>query len=267
MKFYTIAPPQALTRFVRAYWVLESSAPSYTHREMADVCPELIFHYRGRFNELIPDGRKERSFISGIHGPSKGISRFHIGEPFGIFGVYLYPYALPWLFGIPAPEFTDRLVDLQSLPGQAGRDLEDRIMTAVDNRERASIMTRYLMSLLNGSTEPADPVLSSVRHLIRSNHSASLDEIAGRSYLSIRQFERKFKAATGLSPKLFYRISRFQSVIREFRTGTSATLTEIAHRCGYYDQSHFIRDFKSFSGHTPKQFFSGEAEAGAWLES
>src|SRR5688572_31752113 len=97
MKYYTIQPSAKLAGFVRFFWVLESDDPSYTHRSMADVCAEMVFHYKGRFDELI-DGKCESSTLSAVQGPSTRIRRFGINRTFGIFGVYLYPYSIPTFF-------------------------------------------------------------------------------------------------------------------------------------------------------------------------
>ncbi|TXJ23716.1 MAG: AraC family transcriptional regulator [Chitinophagaceae bacterium] len=85
-------------------------------------------------------------------------------------------------------------------------------------------------------------------------------------YLSTRQFERNFKEFAGFSPKLYSRIIRFQSAIEQYgQTGKS--LTEIAYDCGYYDQSHFIHDFKEFSGLHPRHYFGGKAEGTSWKDA
>ncbi len=81
--------------------------------------------------------------------------------------------------------------------------------------------------------------------------------------LCTRQFERRFKEYSGFSPKLFSRITRFQSSLDSFGN-KDKSLTDIAYDCDYYDQSHFINDFKEFSGYHPSQYFSGQAEGTAW---
>jgi AraC-like DNA-binding protein len=72
--------------------------------------------------------------------------------------------------------------------------------------------------------------------------------------LSKKQLERQFSLAVGTTPKVFCRVSRFLDVCHRLREYQQRTLTELTHECGYFDQSHFIKDFKQFSGFTPKQF-------------
>jgi AraC-like DNA-binding protein len=83
--------------------------------------------------------------------------------------------------------------------------------------------------------------------------ATSLKELADNSFLSTRQFERRFKEFSGFTPKLFLRIARFNSALKG--TFAGKPLTQIAYDSGYYDQSHFIHEFQKFSGCNPKDYF------------
>lgn len=262
MIYYTIPPPPSLSTYVRFFWVLESDEP-YCHRSMADGCAEMIFHYKGVFDE-ITDGKTEKSFITGLHGPSKSYRRFTIDKSFGIFGVYLYPFAIPQLFSLPANELSDQIPDLITLFGAEGRELEEKIMLAQNNRVRATIMTTFLERKLLKNITQRPAFCTLISKMINAKTLATVDQLAKHSFLSVRQFERKFKLFSGFSPKLYSRIIRFQHATQQYGNVVTKSLTDIAYDCGYYDQSHFIHDFKQFSGYHPKQYFSGKAEGVEW---
>lgn len=263
IRYYTMPSPAHLSNYVRFYWVLESDNPAYIHRGMADTCPEFIFHYRGRFDEIGANGKSQPSFWSGIQGQSVSINRFSINEPFGIFGAYLYPYAVPALFGLPASELTGYAVGSRSLLGDTGQELEEKIIQARDNKERARLMTQFLTKKLQISERGYQTVFGAVDMIIKHRGLITVADLAEKFCLSERQFERKFRVAAGITPKLFSRIERFHASVEHFGE-KEQSLTEIAHACGYYDQSHFIQDFKEFSGFLPGQFFSGNAEGTEW---
>jgi len=265
MNYYTIAPPPALSPYVRFFWVLESDEP-YCHRSMADGCAEMIFHYKGVFDEITTDGQATQSFLSGLHGPSKNYRRFITDRSFGIFGVYLYPFTIPYLFSLPASELSDQSPDLQSLFGRDGRDLEEKIMLAVHNRQRVAVMSSFLEKKLLNICSGQPACVAIINTLIHTGGSTSVNELAKRSFLSTRQFERNFKTFSGFSPKLYSRIIRFQLATQQYGPGNKS-LTDIAYDCGYYDQSHFIHDFKQFSGYHPRQYFSGRSEGVEWKQS
>jgi AraC-like DNA-binding protein len=262
MKYYTIPPPAALSEFVRFFWILESNDCGYIHRSMADVCPEMVFHYRGQFNEIRQENSEPTSF-SVVQGPLTTIRRFQINKAFGIFGVYLYPYSIPVLFGIPASEISNEMPDILTLFGSQGRVLEEKIMLASDSTERIKIITEFLEQRLKKNQVNESAILSSIRLIIKGNGLTKVGEVADKYFLSQRQFERKFKEFSGLSPKLFSRIARFHYACNQFGK-KNQSLTQIAYQCGYYDQSHFIHDFKEFSGFHPKHYFSGKAEGTEW---
>lgn len=263
MRYYTIPPPCSLKGLVRFFWVLESDS-LYTHRNLADGCVELFFHYKGIFTELQKDGTTQTASASGIQGPSQSYRRFTIDQNFGMFGVYLYPYAIPQLFGMPVYSLANQLSDLQSWLGTDGVALEERMMLARSNSQRVKIITVFLEQQLKRYDHTIHPLTTAISGLINDKRPARVDELSTQSFLSIRQFERKFKEFAGLSPKLYTRILRFQSATQQYRGNKS--LTDIAYSCGYYDQSHFIHDFKEFSGLHPKAYFSGNTEATTWID-
>lgn len=269
MKYFTILPSADLARYVRFFWVLEhnlADSEPYFHRTMADGCAEMVFHFKGRFDEILKTDQSELSFRSGIQGQSQSFRRFRIGEDFGIFGVYLYPFAVPALFGIPAAELSNQMPDLATFLGNAGTELEERVMLATDHAERIHIVSEFLRKRMRSNEIHEPAVFSVISSVIRSNGLAKIPDLAAQSFLSTRQFERKFLAFSGFTPKLFSRIIRFHSALNEYGN-KEKSLTEIAYECGYYDQSHFIHDFKAFSGEHPKTYFSGNAEGTGYRDA
>lgn len=264
MIYYTIPPSEKLKEFIKFFWVLESKE-SYTHISMPDVCPELLFHYNGQFDELIDKSKSQKSFTAGIHAQTHQRRKFYIDSAFGMFGVYLYPYAIPLLFGIPANELTNEVPDLNSLLKEEGLWLEEVIGNAINNNQRVKIIEQFVVKKLARTYQNTLPVFKAVQNIIETNGLITVKKVAGNYFLSERQFERKFLHYAGFSPKLFSRIVRFHASMAQYGTGEKS-LTSIALDCGYYDQSHFIHDFKEFSGFHPKYFFSGDSDATKWRE-
>lgn len=268
MNYYTIPPPKELEGLVRFFWVFESGKldEPYIYRSMADSCTELIFHYRGAFDELLEDGKTEPSFLSAVHGQTTKYSRYITNESFGIFGAYLYPFAVQQLLGLSAGALHNHKPDLQTALGKKGKYLEEQIMTATDNLTRCHILTSFLKKRFHQNNKIQHPTVTAIKHIIHSQKHDTIKELAHYFNLSERQFERKFKEYSGLSPKRFMRIVRFAKACDHYGDSHETSLTEIALNCGYYDQSHFIKDFKTFSGYEPSQFFGGNAEGIEWRE-
>lgn len=233
-----------------------SGAEPYIYRSMADSCCEMIFHYKGVFSRVNED-MEPRSIIQ---GPSRMYQRYETGEDFGIFGVYLYPFAINRIFGIPAVELAGHQPDLPSFLAQEGRDLEERIMLATDNMERCRVLSAFLEAkLLKNNRHSISHVHGAVREMIHADEIPDVRKLASKYCLSVRQFERHFKELSGFSPKLYNRITRFGKAMNQYGF-EGKTLTDVAYECGYYDQSHFIHDFKEFSGYHPGAYFAGLTE-------
>lgn len=259
--YHIILPPSSLEKFIRFFWILEGDILNYTHRSLADTCCELVFHYQGKFDEL-SENNKKRLYDSGIQGQSNTISKYITDGNFGIFGVYLYPYAIPSLFNLSATELTNQQVSLIDLLGIKGKILEERMLLASGNEERLSIISSFLKVQLYDHKH--HPVIDAIHFAKLKNGHCKVSDMATKFSMSERNFSRKFKEYSGFTPQLFFRICKFQYVAEKYKN-KDFLLTDIAHRSGYFDQSHFIKDFKEFSGYKPKEFFSPTPNDLLWL--
>jgi AraC-like DNA-binding protein len=185
---------------------------------------------------------------------------------FGIFGAYLYPFAIPRLFGFPASDFTNISPDLTSVFGHEGSILDERMCTAPTNEGRIAIISEFLTAKLNARIRKLPVIFRSVHTILANKGTLAIESLAAEHNISKRQFERRFKDLAGLSPKLYSRVIRFQAAT-QFKLNGTRDLTEIAYACGYYDQSHFINDFREFSGYTPKEYFWNAAEGTQYMDT
>jgi len=269
MLYQVFDPPANLAPYVRFFWALESDlepGETFVHRSMADGCVEMVFHYRSAFDEITPDERIESSPLASIQAQSTRFRRFVTGESFGIFGAYLYPFAIPRLFGFPASDFTNISPDLSSVFGTEGAILDERMCTAPTNADRAKIVSEFFTAKLNARVRELPVIFRSIHTVLANKGTLAVESLAAEHNISKRQFERRFKDLAGLSPKLYSRVVRFQAAT-QFKLSGTRDLTEIAYACGYYDQSHFINDFREFSGYTPKEYFWGAAEGTQYLDA
>lgn len=230
----------------------------FFYRSMADGSAEMIFHYYGPFSEMT-DRTTQTAAVAVLHAQSRHYRRFVTPASFGIFGVYLYPFAIPQLFGLPASAVSNELPDLDTLLGNRGKQLTEAIMLATDTTQRVLIATRFIEGQLAKHHHQQAPMEHIITQLIQTDGQASVGQLAQQAFLSVRQFERRFKEYSGFAPKLYTRIVRFQAAVKQYN-GRPTTLGEVALRCGYFDQSHFIHDFKEFYGYHPSTYFNGGAE-------
>ncbi len=261
MRYQTFLPPTSLHGIVKYFWVFEMDGidgQEYHYRSMADGLAGIVFHIKGQFHEVKPNPFL-RQADSMVHAQTAKFRRFVTYENFIVFGAYLYPTALPLLFGHSATSLSDEMPDLIALAGKSGRVLQSKILDCKSDFERIRVLQAFLEHRI--SKVAAQPSLGSqlVDQMILAKGQLRISDLAENAGLSVRSLERKFKSAAGFSPKRFARILRFQSAIGQYQSRFE-DLTSLGLECGYYDQAHFIHDFKEFSGYTPSQYFLGSPE-------
>ena len=123
---------------------------------------------------------------------------------------------------------------------------------AGDNRERLRITEAALLKRATDGKE-ADPVIwGALKKMLETDGCVAVEELTADAGISRRQLERKFHDWVGITPKILGRILRFQKVFKALESG-AANWAEVAAECGYYDQSHLIRDFRQFAGECPSE--------------
>jgi AraC-like DNA-binding protein len=162
--------------------------------------------------------------------------------------VIFKPCALKTLFGINASQLAPGWIG----PQECGAlDLTSQLMEARSGQEQMTLLTTFLVSRLK-QEHARDPLVEESLRLIHT-HIGSLHvrDLLNTFHLSERQFERRFAQAVGLTPQAYLRVKRFNAAIHLMKTRRFARLTDVAAALNFTDQSHFIRDIKTFSGMTP----------------
>lgn len=160
--------------------------------------------------------------------------------------------AFPFL-GAQAHELLGDGVSLELLWGRDARELRERLSESGSPGERFSILERALLERLSAAAGPHPAVATALELWLRAP-SAPIGPVAAAAGLSRRRFIELFRREVGAPPKLFCRILRFRGAVDRLTAACDAAGTDQALRSGYYDQSHFIRDFQEFTGLTPSAY-------------
>jgi methylphosphotriester-DNA--protein-cysteine methyltransferase len=172
-----------------------------------------------------------------------------------VFGIRFKPEGLFPIFAVPAAEILSRFADVEMLVKRDFGDFCHRIKDAHSTGERISLAESFLLKKI-GNKLGTPHYLHFASEIIRQrNGQISLQELAGEVFISPRQLEREFKQKIGISPKQYMRIARLNSVQKMINETTSKQdFSGISYDAGYADQAHFIRDFKYFTGKSPRRF-------------
>jgi AraC-like DNA-binding protein len=256
--FYKPKPP--LSKFVDSFWLYEG--PGIEHqaeRILPTGTLELAINLRQ--NELRfydaerPDNRFYLSgaVVSGAHG--HGFTP-ESAEEVSIIGVHFKPGgAFPFL-GLPAGDLADSHVDLETLWGPSAGRLRERLSEGRTSTERFRLLQEALLSRLSHGVEQHYAVSAALEMFGKYQAGPRVRETAKYLGLSQRRFIQVFKAEVGMTPKLFSRIQRFQQTRTYMQQNPSPNWTSLALDRGYFDQSHFIREFLEFSGLSPTDYIN-----------
>ena len=241
-----ILPKNELCPYVRYYWVLESDEP-FSVLTFPIGCPQMIFH--GRSPLFIPElsSRQDKFTISGqVNFPAHIASD---GDTEMIVAVF-YPHTIGMFIDTPPSAFYNQEISGYDIGNKQLNLLADRIFDCADSETAVSLIEKWLTARIAPSLN-IERIGTSLTALLRSP-SISIENLAGIACLGKKQYGRLFRECVGMNPKEYGRIARFQRALRMLQLG-SRDYADIAYSNGYSDQSHFIRDFRQFSGMTPKQ--------------
>lgn len=261
MNYQTFQPNIDLESLISCYWTLEVPAESDAQRQ-----------------RIIPDGTIEMAFILGddIKRYTSGdefiiqpramvlgqtIEPFYI-EPTGYvntFAIRFYPYGFANFVSIPIKNLANKETPIHLLFGEkTAKELEQKIIEATNSNERIEIIENFLLDKLNEKTTIDNIVKTTIDALLATNGSASISTILKEDLSKRRQLERNFKNQIGVSPKQLGKVIRLQTALKMLLNKKTENLTDIAYKSEYFDQAHFIKDFKEFTGINPKEFLDNE---------
>jgi AraC-like DNA-binding protein len=162
-----------------------------------------------------------------------------------------YPF-----FRLPARELHNASVTLDALWGARAGDFRDRLLEARTLELRFRALEQQLAALADWAAGTHPAVAFALTELECVSRRRTVGQVTDQIGLSARRFIQVFSEQVGLTPKLYCRVRRFQDVLGLIGTGRSVDWPAVALQCGYFDQAHFIHDFRSFSGLSPTAYFT-----------
>lgn len=265
MNYQTFKPHTDLEAVIKCHWVLEvpAQADPQKQRIIPDGCIEMFFilgddvkRYTGSSDEQDDFVIQPRAMVLGQ------ITKPLFIEPTGYvnsFAVRFYPYGFANFVQIPIRELANKETPLTMLFGEKlAKDLEQKIADASAVEQRIEIVESFLLTRLKDQSIIDSIVKDTVDSLFRTKGGTSIQTILKDELSKRRSLERKFLKQVGMSPKQLSKVIRIQTALKTLLNEQSKSLTKIAYESEYYDQAHFIKDFKEFTGINPKEYLSDE---------
>ena len=266
MDYAEFAPQARLAPYVHCIWTYVSTAPGEApERIVPDGRPELIVHVGEPFAEVDRRGLEHdqpRALFAGqvtrpLHLRGRGAA--------GVIGVRFKPAGARPFLGQSLRSATDLRVNIDTLWPGAGAMFANDMMNKATLPERVNLAQDFVAARIAAHENERDKLVESCVARIEATRGAvDLVDMIEDSGVGRRQLERRFGDAVGVGPSLLASIFRFRGVFDVIRHDTGRPWTDAALAAGYYDQSHFIREFRRFVGVSPTEFLreaAGLAEA------
>jgi len=253
-KVYAPAPP--LQPFVANYAIVENTAP-LSHHILMKAALVLSITYKGVMKLSGEEEKVYDRFSSGLAGIQNNYRTIEKEANTGVLFINFTETGAAAFFDVPLHELNNEGVSLDlMLPASRVAQLEETVTLADTTDERVRRAENFLLSLLQASQQ--DMLVAAAISIIReAAGNIRVEDLARQLFISASRLEKRFKHVAGISPKKFASIIRMESIIRKYQTGIS--LTNLAYDAGYFDQAHFIRDMKQYTGMAPRQLFSSLA--------
>jgi AraC-like DNA-binding protein len=259
----SITPARPLGDFIERFWFFSDAPPHRKERIVPSGTVELVFNLAEdqiRIYDAKQHTRCNRfpgAVFSGTYAQPFVIDTM---EHASIVGVHFKPGgAFPFL-GLPANEFTNSHVELETLWGKSASELRERLCAAANPSQRFHILENTLITCLNGALNAHRAVQAALNIFERGATGTTIREVAAHLGLSERHFINVFSNQVGMTPKLYCRVRRFQRALESMRKSTMPDWADVVVGCGYFDQSHFINDFRTFSGLSPTEYLRQRSE-------
>lgn len=252
-----LLPQPSLTDAVEFLWYVEGG----NAHEVARILP------RGNAHLMFNLGAPQRLLdIHGVRAPKLFREAWFSGQQQTfldvdatgesvIVGVRFQPLGAWRVFGIPQHELAGQVLDLDAVLGDGIHELHQRLLGTDDPAQRLLAFEDWLLQGAQARGEPHYAVCWALRRLRETHGKIEVQALASELGYSRKYLAQLFQREAGLTPKALARVLRFSHAIARLRDkAESPQWDALAQECGYYDQSHLIREFQALSGHSPAEF-------------
>lgn len=250
-RFEPHLPSELLKPYIKCF-VLSESDEEQSYKVLPNTSFVIGIQYRGRLAQ-ISGGAETPLAAAGITGLQDSFRIFKNDAHTGTLLIYFTDTGAAGFISQPLHELFGQSLALDHFfsPSLLNQ-LREQLTAATTDLERLQTAELFLIAQLREVS--TDPLVNAAITAIRQSQGAiRIKDLAARLNTSHSPLEKRFRRIVGTSPKKFAAIVRLQNLIQ---LAPATSLTETGYQAGYYDQAHFIRDFKNFTGETPEKFFS-----------
>jgi len=252
-------PQDQLASYVASFWVFESNAgiPMTDSRIIVpDGRAKILIPYKNSLSVVIDNvptyTEEHQIFLTGIQTSPRTICSPITNT--GTIGIELTPKGLYHFFNLSLHEITDRIYSFEHLFGQWGAVLQNKLEDIDNPAAKITFLQKVLTDLLDRNSKNYALLDHTIDLITQSHGMIRIRDLTAQTGYSKRYLDMLFKERVGLSPKSLASIFRFQFFYQSWTQEDAATFSKDSLYSCYYDQAHFIKEFKRFTGYTPQKY-------------
>ena len=257
MHYKEFRPNSFLKNHVQCYFVCETDTAVFTEDKVfASGFIEIMFNLGTDGPQQIKNGDLISQPDIQLWGQTIHPFTFASFGKHSMLGIRFFTHTAACFFNEPIEQFNDQVIDFKDIGGRDAVLLYSKLLEAKSLNRRIELVEEFLLQKLSLSVDKFNRltlVNSIMNDLTRDDFFENINSVASRYGVSSRYLQKIFLNYSGRTPNLFSKIARFQNTLHLIAC-KDLPLTTIAHKCGYFDQSHFIKDFKFFTGLAPSRF-------------
>ncbi|HFA47436.1 MAG TPA: AraC family transcriptional regulator [Bacteroidetes bacterium] len=260
LKYEEVVPSLALREYIECYWTLVSDCSLENELCLPDGSASLIFNFGLPYRRAVchrPNEWMQVGRHSLVH-QNKASVLINQQSPVRMLGVRFKPYGMAPFFKVNMNQYPPPFILNGSMLFKWLGSLKEKLWETDCFSERTALVDHDLLRRLP-NTPPPDPLVKeSVSIMVKNRGVIKIGDLLEQLCVSKSNLEKKFQEHVGLSPKILCNIFRFNSIVYNHQMNPVPSLTELSYKQGFFDQSHLVHNFRSFTGLPPGKFFRQE---------
>jgi AraC-like DNA-binding protein len=253
-----VLPSIELLPYIKHYLFLKSDGGSIKKlRLFTDGNTGIVLTFK---NSLISDYKNHATYDylpdSFVYGQLTEFKDIYLFGETSLLIVVFQPSGLNKITDIPADKLRDNIIRTEELFGRQAIELQEKLSEQTNIQDKFSLLNAFFIKIIDRRTFTNNLIIQASLHLIiQKKGLVSVNQLVKYTGYTERHIERKFTESIGLNPKMFTNIVKLHSFLRYLKEKPSNNpITVIAYEAGYSDQSHLVKEFKKYTGMTPKEY-------------
>lgn len=246
---------EVYSNFIECVYIWEGKVKEdYTLESPPSAYTSIVFNYKDPY--FVSNLKYQKHIVpsSFIAGQATRNYKLHISGNIGMIGIVFKPTGIYNYLSLNMKDLNDERIDFTIYEPELNASVLDGLMNSNTVENKLDVALEFIDSLQQKGGKATDAITMAGNKIIENMGVVDLALLINESFMSRRSFERKFLTEVGVSPKLYAKIRRYGYVCAMIAGKREVNFTDILFNAGYYDQSHFIKDFKYFAGRAPQLY-------------